>query len=73
MQAIDKYGGKGGIRTLDTVTRMPVFKTGAIDHSATFPLGLEQITYSEAQSKLRCRVFQILGILERNSEALRVL
>ena len=30
-------GGEGGIRTLDTVSRMPVFKTGAFNHSATSP------------------------------------
>src|ERR1017187_5733213 len=31
------YGGEGGIRTPDTVSGMPVFKTGAINHSATSP------------------------------------
>ncbi len=30
-------GGEGGVRTHDTVARMPVFKTGAFDHSATSP------------------------------------
>ena len=30
-------GGSGGIRTHDTVARMPVFKTGAFNHSATLP------------------------------------
>ncbi len=30
-------GGKGGIRTPDTVNRMPDFESGAFDHSATFP------------------------------------
>jgi hypothetical protein len=32
-------GGEGGIRTPDTLSGMPVFKTGAINHSATSPLG----------------------------------
>jgi hypothetical protein len=32
------YGGEGGIRTLERVTPLPVFKTGAFDHSATSPL-----------------------------------
>ncbi len=32
-----KDGGEGGIRTHDTLTGMPVFKTGAINHSATSP------------------------------------
>ena len=30
-------GGWGGIRTLDTASRMPVFKTGAFNRSATHP------------------------------------
>ena len=31
-------GGEGGIRTPDTLSSMPVFKTGAINRSATSPL-----------------------------------
>ena len=31
------YGGRGGIRTPDTLSGTPVFKTGAINHSATLP------------------------------------
>ena len=31
-------GGRGGIRTPDTLSGTPVFKTGAINHSATLPL-----------------------------------
>src|SRR4029077_20446230 len=30
-------GGWGGIRTLETLARLPVFKTGAFNHSATHP------------------------------------
>ena len=30
-------GGEGGIRTPGTVSRTPVFKTGAFNHSATSP------------------------------------
>src|ERR1035437_6947609 len=33
----EKSGGEGGIRTPDTLSGMPVFKTGAINHSATSP------------------------------------
>ena len=33
----DCNGGEGGIRTPDTLSGMPVFKTGAINHSATSP------------------------------------
>jgi hypothetical protein len=36
--AFDEYGGEGGIRTPDTLSGMPVFKTGAINHSATSPV-----------------------------------
>jgi hypothetical protein len=31
------YGGERGIRTPDTVSRIPVFKTGAFNHSAISP------------------------------------
>ncbi len=31
------YNGWGGIRTHGTVTRTPVFKTGALNRSATHP------------------------------------
>ena len=31
------FGGEGGIRTPDTVTRMPHFECGAFNHSATSP------------------------------------
>ncbi len=30
-------GGRGGIRTPDRLSPMPVFKTGAFNHSATHP------------------------------------
>src|SRR5579859_4638663 len=33
----ERPGGEGGIRTPDTLSGMPVFKTGAINHSATSP------------------------------------
>jgi hypothetical protein len=33
-----RSGGEGGIRTPDTLSGMPVFKTGAINRSATSPL-----------------------------------
>lgn len=29
--------GKGEIRTLDTLSGMPLFESGAFNHSATFP------------------------------------
>ena len=39
VQAIEnhKSGGEGGIRTPGTLSGTPVFKTGAINHSATSP------------------------------------
>src|SRR5262252_7079292 len=38
-QLIDnkRHGGEGGIRTPGTLSGTPVFKTGAINHSATSP------------------------------------
>jgi hypothetical protein len=33
----NRAGGGGGIRTHETVARLPVFKTGAFNHSATPP------------------------------------
>ena len=43
MQLIDnkRHGGEGGIRTPGTLSGTPVFKTGAINHSATSPATLE--------------------------------
>ena len=34
----ENTGGEGGIRTPGTLSGTPVFKTGAINHSATSPL-----------------------------------
>src|SRR5262249_26112722 len=36
-RATKMLGGEGGIRTPDTVTRMPHFECGAFNHSATSP------------------------------------
>jgi hypothetical protein len=36
-QKLEEFGGEGGIRTPDTVTRMPHFECGAFNHSATSP------------------------------------
>lgn len=32
-----RFGGRGGIRTHGTLAGTPVFKTGALNHSATLP------------------------------------
>src|SRR5580692_10859050 len=32
------YGGRGEIRTHETLAGLPVFKTGALNHSATLPI-----------------------------------
>ena len=39
----DCTGGESGIRTRDTLTDIPVFETGAFNHSATSPRGQLQI------------------------------
>ena len=35
------FGGSGEIRTHDTVSRMPLFESGAFNHSATLPYFLK--------------------------------
>src|SRR3954452_1009329 len=37
-----KAGGRGGIRTHGTLAGTPVFKTGALNHSATLPATRDQ-------------------------------
>jgi hypothetical protein len=46
-----KDGGRGGIRTPDTLSGTPVFKTGAINHSATLP-SLKFSTRQDLSAKL---------------------
>jgi hypothetical protein len=36
-EAFEVFGGRGGIRTHGTLAGTPVFKTGALNHSATLP------------------------------------
>src|ERR1700680_3321802 len=45
-------GGEGGIRTPDTLSGMPVFKTGAINRSATSP----SHTFTKANTFRTCMV-----------------
>ena len=47
-------GGWGGIRTLETLARLPVFKTGAFNHSATHPSKRDQILRGEAAAEQSC-------------------
>jgi hypothetical protein len=46
-------GGEGGIRTPGTLPGTPVFKTGAINHSATSPQQLRLLVYQRCQSLSR--------------------
>jgi hypothetical protein len=46
MLANERIGGEGGIRTPDTVARMPHFECGAFNHSATSPGQVISTTYS---------------------------
>ena len=48
------YGGWGGIRTHDTVARVPVFKTGALNRSATHPAFLITDGPHNAYCRNRC-------------------
>ena len=45
-KGFQRSGGEGGIRTPGTVSRTPVFKTGAFNRSATSP-ALLQFYYSD--------------------------
>src|ERR1700730_16188925 len=44
------FGGRGGIRTHGTLAGTPVFKTGALNHSATLP-SLEHQSLSATKIK----------------------
>jgi hypothetical protein len=37
LRVFSTTGGRGGIRTHETLAGLPVFKTGALNHSATLP------------------------------------
>ena len=43
MEGFQIHGGEGGIRTHGTLASTPVFKTGAINHSATSPKSLHKL------------------------------
>ena len=53
-------GGRGGIRTHGTLAGTPVFKTGALNHSATLPL-LEHQSLSKDSVKNGPRTKAILA------------
>ena len=36
-----RHGGEGGIRTHDTLARIPVFETGTFNRSVTSPVGAD--------------------------------
>jgi hypothetical protein len=44
-------GGWGGIRTHGDVAATPVFKTGALNHSATHPIGRDPLMKSGLRGK----------------------
>jgi hypothetical protein len=48
-------GGEGGIRTPDTVARMPHFECGAIDHSATSPAAALAGVFNAFPGKMHAR------------------
>ena len=45
-------GGGGGIRTHGTLSRTPVFKTSAFDHSATPPVGPYYPSHSDSERRI---------------------
>ena len=52
-----KCGGGTGIRTLGTLSRPSVFKTGAFDHSATPPTGISYTLLSDSKSKNQTKIY----------------
>ena len=50
-------GGGTGIRTLGTLSRTSVFKTGAFDHSATPPTGISYTLFSDSKSKNQTKIY----------------
>ena len=52
-------GGRGGIRTPDTLSGTPVFKTGAINHSATLPCLKFSTRQTIAQNRKIAVAFQV--------------
>ena len=67
--ASGKTGGRGGIRTLEPVSRLLVFKTSAIDHSATLPFSVppaqKTLRSSLKQSSLKRRRADPYGIFTK--------
>jgi hypothetical protein len=46
VQRVFLDGGRGGIRTHGTLAGTPVFKTGALNHSATLPKTIDQMLHA---------------------------
>ena len=68
-------GGWGGIRTLETLARLPVFKTGAFNHSATHPARIFK-SYLGQQTENGHRIATgrartVLGLDHVNGDALQ--
>ena len=62
---INDFGGRGGIRTHGTLAGTPVFKTGALNHSATLPFQRQQaLSKREIKNDLRTgpRVLQATAL-----------
>jgi hypothetical protein len=67
------HGGEGGIRTPDTLSGMPVFKTGAINHSATSPAGTEcRDNLSAAECLFLVYIRPAISVLGQQGECVRV-
>ena len=54
-------GGQGGIRTLDGLTPMPVFETGAFNHSATCPCRVLKLDMSTENDRKKQGFLTRLG------------
>ena len=57
VKSISQNGGGTGIRTLGTLSRTSVFKTGAFDHSATPPTRFSYTLPSDSKSNNQTKIY----------------
>jgi hypothetical protein len=64
-------GGGGGIRTHEGLSSLPVFKTGAFNHSATPPTRINQAVKDHSAQASKGAVRQFITPLESDCRDLR--
>jgi hypothetical protein len=72
LEKLGKNGGEGEIRTHGGISPSPVFKTGALNHSATSPYGNpSKNTLREWSAATRCQPNEIHGTNQPESSGVR--